>query len=92
MICDQAQKELLDAELDFHKKMSSGEDTTDLKRKLGQLQVEVIHMRSTQYITTDQRSEKIASAATSRSIKTHHTQRCTVTGVCIISVFLNLRM
>uniref|UniRef100_A0A3Q1D9L5 RNA binding motif protein 27 n=1 Tax=Amphiprion ocellaris TaxID=80972 RepID=A0A3Q1D9L5_AMPOC len=38
-----AQKELLDAELDFHKKMSSGEDTTDLKRKLGQLQVEVIH-------------------------------------------------
>lgn len=41
-ICDQAQKELLDAELDFHKKMSSGEDTTDLKRKLGQLQVEVI--------------------------------------------------
>lgn len=38
----QAQKELLDAELDFHKKMSSGEDTTDLKRKLGQLQVEVL--------------------------------------------------
>lgn len=37
----QAQKELLDAELDFHKRMSSGEDTTDLKRKLGQLQVEV---------------------------------------------------
>jgi RNA-binding protein 27 len=37
----QAQKELLDAELDFHKKMSSGEDTTDLKRRLGQLQVEV---------------------------------------------------
>uniref|UniRef100_A0A8C6T9E4 RNA binding motif protein 27 n=1 Tax=Neogobius melanostomus TaxID=47308 RepID=A0A8C6T9E4_9GOBI len=36
-----AQKELLDAELDFHKKMNSGEDTTDLKRKLGQLQVEV---------------------------------------------------
>ncbi|XP_035521975.1 RNA-binding protein 27 isoform X3 [Morone saxatilis] len=33
-------KELLDAELDFHKKMSSGEDTTDLKRKLGQLQAE----------------------------------------------------
>lgn len=41
-LCEQAQKELLDAELDFHKKMSSGEDTTDLKRKLGQLQVEVI--------------------------------------------------
>lgn len=41
-VCVQAQKELLDAELDFHKKMSSGEDTTDLKRKLGQLQVEVI--------------------------------------------------
>uniref|UniRef100_A0A3P9H690 RNA binding motif protein 27 n=1 Tax=Oryzias latipes TaxID=8090 RepID=A0A3P9H690_ORYLA len=33
-------KELLDAELEIHKKMSSGEDTTDLKRKLGQLQVE----------------------------------------------------
>lgn len=46
MTCDQAQKELLDAELDFHKKMSSGEDTTDLKRKLGQLQVEVIHTLS----------------------------------------------
>lgn len=42
-VCVQAQKELLDAELDFHKKMSSGEDTTDLKRKLGQLQVEVIN-------------------------------------------------
>lgn len=40
-VCVQAQKELLDAELDFHKRMSSGEDTTDLKRKLGQLQVEV---------------------------------------------------
>lgn len=46
MACDQAQKELLDAELDFHKKMSSGEDTTDLKRKLGQLQVEVIHIQT----------------------------------------------
>nr|XP_023698175.1 RNA-binding protein 27 isoform X2 [Paramormyrops kingsleyae] len=33
-----AQKELLDAELDFHKKLSSGEDTTDLKRRLSQLQ------------------------------------------------------
>ncbi|KAF7206205.1 transcript variant X3 [Nothobranchius furzeri] len=39
-----AQKELLDAELDFHKKMSSGEDTTDLKRKLGQLQVEATRL------------------------------------------------
>ncbi|MEQ2281279.1 hypothetical protein AMECASPLE_028629, partial [Ameca splendens] len=35
-----AQKELLDAELDFYNRISSGEDTTDLKRKLGQLQVE----------------------------------------------------
>ncbi|XP_027010169.1 RNA-binding protein 27 isoform X3 [Tachysurus fulvidraco] len=35
-----AQKELLDAELDFHKKLTAGEDTTDLKRRLGQLQVE----------------------------------------------------
>ncbi|XP_017276923.1 RNA-binding protein 27 isoform X3 [Kryptolebias marmoratus] len=42
--CFQAQKELLDAELDFHKKMSSGEDTTDLKRKLGQLQVEATRL------------------------------------------------
>ena len=40
-VCGQAHKELLDAELDFHKKMSSGEDTTDLRRKLGLLQVEV---------------------------------------------------
>uniref|UniRef100_A0A3Q3WSJ9 Uncharacterized protein n=1 Tax=Mola mola TaxID=94237 RepID=A0A3Q3WSJ9_MOLML len=39
-----AQKELLDAELDFHKKMTSGEDTTDLKRKLGQLQVEATRL------------------------------------------------
>ncbi|XP_028277594.1 RNA-binding protein 27 [Parambassis ranga] len=39
-----AQKELLDAELDFHKKMSSGEDTSDLKRKLGQLQVEATRL------------------------------------------------
>ncbi|XP_026228068.1 RNA-binding protein 27 isoform X2 [Anabas testudineus] len=39
-----AQKELLDAQLDFHKKMSSGEDTTDLKRKLGQLEVEATRL------------------------------------------------
>ncbi|KAF7659932.1 hypothetical protein LDENG_00290780 [Lucifuga dentata] len=39
-----AQKELLDAELDFHKKMNTGEDTTDLKRKLGQLQVEATRL------------------------------------------------
>ncbi|XP_034746798.1 RNA-binding protein 27 isoform X3 [Etheostoma cragini] len=39
-----AQKELLDAELDFHKKLTSGEDTTDLKRKLGQLQVEATRL------------------------------------------------
>lgn len=36
-----AQKELLDAELDFHKRLSSGEDTTELRKKLNQLQVEV---------------------------------------------------
>ncbi|XP_028840621.1 RNA-binding protein 27 [Denticeps clupeoides] len=39
-----AQKELLDAELDFHKKLNSGEDTTDLKRRLGQLQVEATRL------------------------------------------------
>ncbi|XP_056140956.1 RNA-binding protein 27 [Lampris incognitus] len=39
-----AQKELLDAQLDFHKKMSSGEDTTDLRRKLGQLQMEATQL------------------------------------------------
>ncbi|XP_028323217.1 RNA-binding protein 27 isoform X2 [Gouania willdenowi] len=39
-----AQKELLDAELDFHKKLTSGEDTTDLKRKLGLLQVEATRL------------------------------------------------
>ncbi|XP_041079404.1 RNA-binding protein 27-like isoform X2 [Polyodon spathula] len=38
------QKELLDAEMDFHKKLSSGEDTTDLKKKLGQLQVEAARL------------------------------------------------
>lgn len=39
-----AQKELLDAELEIHKRMGSGEDTTDLKRKLGQLQVEATRL------------------------------------------------
>uniref|UniRef100_A0A7N8YGJ3 RNA binding motif protein 27 n=1 Tax=Mastacembelus armatus TaxID=205130 RepID=A0A7N8YGJ3_9TELE len=39
-----AQKALLDAELDFHKKMSSGEDTSDLKKKLGQLKVEATRL------------------------------------------------
>ncbi|KAA0720438.1 RNA-binding protein 27 [Triplophysa tibetana] len=39
-----AQKELLDAELDFHKKLTAGEDTTDLKRRLGQLQVEATRL------------------------------------------------
>ncbi|KAG9334834.1 hypothetical protein JZ751_006403 [Albula glossodonta] len=39
-----AQKELLDAELDFHKKLSSGEDTTDLKRRLSLLQVEAARL------------------------------------------------
>ncbi|XP_064183705.1 RNA-binding protein 27-like isoform X2 [Anguilla rostrata] len=39
-----AQKELLDAELDFHKKLSSGEDTTDLKRRLSQLQLEAARL------------------------------------------------
>lgn len=52
-LCEQAQKELLDAELDFHKKMSSGEDTTDLKRKLGQLQVEVTHTHGTEQQSND---------------------------------------
>ncbi|XP_051959991.1 RNA-binding protein 27-like isoform X2 [Xyrauchen texanus] len=39
-----AQKELLDAELDFHKKLTSGEDPTDLKRRLGQLQMEATRL------------------------------------------------
>ncbi|XP_030649423.1 RNA-binding protein 27 [Chanos chanos] len=39
-----AQRELLDAELDFHKKLTSGEDTTDLKKRLGQLQVEATRL------------------------------------------------
>lgn len=54
--CNQAQKELLDAELDFHKKMNSGEDTTDLKRKLGQLQVEVapLHPHRNTHVITEQ--------------------------------------
>lgn len=48
-----AQKELLDAELDFHKKLTSGEDTTDLKRRLGQLQVEVSRHFVTVTCTSD---------------------------------------
>uniref|UniRef100_A0A4W3GB50 RNA binding motif protein 27 n=1 Tax=Callorhinchus milii TaxID=7868 RepID=A0A4W3GB50_CALMI len=39
-----AQKELLDAELDFHKKLNSGEDTTDLRKKLNQLQLEAARL------------------------------------------------
>lgn len=38
----QAQKELLDAELDLYKKTQSGEDTATLKIKYTQLQIEVI--------------------------------------------------
>ena len=41
LIFPQAQKELLDTELDLHKRLSSGEDTTELRKKLNQLQVEV---------------------------------------------------
>ncbi|XP_026714064.1 RNA-binding protein 27 isoform X3 [Athene cunicularia] len=40
----EAQKELLDAELDFHKRLSSGEDTTELRKKLNQLQVEAARL------------------------------------------------
>ncbi|KAF7249349.1 RNA-binding protein 27 [Varanus komodoensis] len=43
-ICVHAQKELLDAELDFHKRLSSGEDTTELRKKLTQLQVEAARL------------------------------------------------
>ncbi|XP_035289551.1 RNA-binding protein 27-like [Anguilla anguilla] len=38
------QKELLGAELDVQKKLISGEDSTDLKKKLGQLQVEAARL------------------------------------------------
>lgn len=58
-ICNQAQKELLDAELDFHKKMSSGEDTTDLKRKLGQLQVEVTNAHTHTHYTDQNRATEL---------------------------------
>lgn len=37
----QAQKELLDTELDLYKKMQAGEDTAELKIKYTQLQLEV---------------------------------------------------
>ncbi|XP_054833014.1 RNA-binding protein 27 isoform X2 [Eublepharis macularius] len=40
----EAQKELLDAELDYHKRLSSGEDTTELRKKLNQLQVEAARL------------------------------------------------
>ncbi|XP_075457148.1 RNA-binding protein 27 isoform X2 [Ascaphus truei] len=39
-----AQKELLDAEMDFHKRLTSGEDTTELRKKLNQLQVEAARL------------------------------------------------
>lgn len=37
----QAQKELLDTELDLYKKMQAGEDTAQLRKKYTQLQLEV---------------------------------------------------
>ncbi|CAH2277056.1 RNA-binding 27 [Pelobates cultripes] len=40
----EAQKELLDAEMDFHKRLTSGEDTTELRKKLSQLQVEAARL------------------------------------------------
>uniref|UniRef100_A0A803JEP7 Transcription elongation regulator 1 n=1 Tax=Xenopus tropicalis TaxID=8364 RepID=A0A803JEP7_XENTR len=40
----EAQKELLDAEMDFHKRLSSGEDTTELRKKLSLLQVEAARL------------------------------------------------
>lgn len=40
--CVQAQKELLDAELDLYKKTQAGEDTAMLKIKYTQLQIEVL--------------------------------------------------
>ncbi len=40
-LCFQAQKELLDTELDLYKKMQAGEDTAELKIKYTQLQLEV---------------------------------------------------
>lgn len=40
----EAQKELLDAEMDFHKRLSSGEDATELRKKLSQLQVEAARL------------------------------------------------
>ncbi|KAM9312632.1 RNA-binding protein 27-like [Gastrophryne carolinensis] len=40
----EAQKELLDAEMDFHKRLSSGEDATELRKKLNQLQVEAARL------------------------------------------------
>uniref|UniRef100_A0A5F8A8P0 RNA-binding protein 27 n=1 Tax=Macaca mulatta TaxID=9544 RepID=A0A5F8A8P0_MACMU len=40
----EAQKELLDTELDLHKRLSSGEDTTELRKKLSQLQVEAARL------------------------------------------------
>ncbi|EPY83072.1 hypothetical protein CB1_000597005, partial [Camelus ferus] len=42
--CQKAQKELLDTELDLHKRLSSGEDTTELRKKLNQLQVEAARL------------------------------------------------
>jgi len=39
----QAQKELLDTELDLYKKIQAGEDTAELKIKYTQLQLEVFH-------------------------------------------------
>lgn len=38
----QAQKELLDAELDLYKKSQAGEDTAMLKLQYTQLQIEVV--------------------------------------------------
>lgn len=64
---------MLDAELDFHKKMSSGEDTTDLKRKLGQLQVEVMHRHAHTHVCTVDNHRPIKRSE-DKSLETLHKQ------------------
>uniref|UniRef100_A0A8C5R0A2 RNA binding motif protein 27 n=1 Tax=Leptobrachium leishanense TaxID=445787 RepID=A0A8C5R0A2_9ANUR len=73
----EAQKELLDAEMDFHKRLTSGEDTTELKKKLSQLQIEAARLgilppgRGGKGVTTQGRGRGRGRGTRGRGILNH---------------------
>ncbi|XP_053319129.1 RNA-binding protein 27 [Spea bombifrons] len=85
----EAQKELLDAEMDFHKRLSSGEDTTELRKKLNQLQVEAARLgilptgRGGKMLTTQSRGRGRGGrgrAPQSHMVVDHRPKTISVTG------------